>query len=77
MTVLKRNEQRIRDSVGRKKHHTVSSAAPAAKSGTVAISGEISVHRLGFGAMQLTGREGWGNPQTAPRPSPFFAGPLS
>src|SRR5262249_33089235 len=62
MTALKKNEQHIRDSAGRKKHPSVASAAPDAKSGTVAISGELPVHRLGFGAMQLTGRGVWGEP---------------
>jgi hypothetical protein len=60
MTALKKNKHHIRDSAGRKKHSLFPSAAPAAKSGTVAISGELSVHRLGFGAMQLTGRGGVG-----------------
>jgi predicted oxidoreductase len=62
MTALKKNKHHIRDSAGRKKHSLFPSAAPAAKSGTVAISGELSVHRLGFGAMQLTGRGVWGEP---------------
>jgi aryl-alcohol dehydrogenase-like predicted oxidoreductase len=62
MTALKKNEQHNHDSAGRKKHSPVASAAPAAKSGTVAISGELPVHRLGFGAMQLTGRGVWGEP---------------
>src|SRR6476619_5939587 len=62
MTALKKNEQHTRDSASRKKHPPVASAAPAAKSGTVAISGELPVHRLGFGAMQLTGRGVWGEP---------------
>jgi len=35
---------------------------PAAKSGTFAIGGELPVHRLGFGAMQLTGPGIWGEP---------------
>ena len=38
------------------------SAISAAKSGTFAIDGELSVHRLGFGAMQLTGPGVWGEP---------------
>jgi aryl-alcohol dehydrogenase-like predicted oxidoreductase len=32
------------------------------KSGTFAIGGNLSVHRLGFGAMQLTGPGVWGEP---------------
>lgn len=31
-------------------------------SGTFAIGGDLEVHRLGFGAMQLTGRGIWGEP---------------
>jgi pyridoxine 4-dehydrogenase len=34
----------------------------AAASGTFEIGGELPVHRLGFGAMQLTGRGIWGEP---------------
>ena len=34
----------------------------AAKSGTFAIGGDLPVHRLGFGAMQLTGPGVWGEP---------------
>jgi len=46
MTALKKNEHHMRDRAGRKKHPPVASAAPAAKSGTVAISDELHVHRL-------------------------------
>src|SRR5215216_1813412 len=35
----------------------------AAKSGTFSIGGELEVRRLGFGAMQLTGRGVWGEPE--------------
>jgi pyridoxine 4-dehydrogenase len=35
----------------------------AAKSGTFKIGGEIAVHRLGFGAMRVTGSGVWGEPQ--------------
>ncbi len=38
------------------------SGTSAAKSGTFAIGGELPVHRLGFGAMQLTGPGVWGEP---------------
>ncbi|MGX1770986.1 aldo/keto reductase [Nocardia brasiliensis] len=37
-------------------------ARPAAASGTFAIGADLSVHRLGFGAMQLTGPGVWGDP---------------
>jgi pyridoxine 4-dehydrogenase len=35
---------------------------PAAESGTFTIGGDLPVHRLGFGAMQLTGPGVWGEP---------------
>ena len=34
----------------------------AAKSGTFSIGGDLSVHRLGFGAMRITGKGIWGPP---------------
>ncbi len=37
--------------------------SPAAKSGTYKIGGDLPVHRLGFGAMQLTGKGVWGEPK--------------
>jgi len=37
-------------------------AVSAAAAGTVSIGGELSVHRLGFGAMRLTGQGIWGGP---------------
>jgi len=36
--------------------------APAARSGTVRLGGDLPVRRLGFGAMQLTGKGVWGEP---------------
>jgi pyridoxine 4-dehydrogenase len=35
---------------------------PAERSGTFAIGGDLPVHRLGYGAMQLTGPGVWGEP---------------
>lgn len=35
---------------------------PAVRSGTFAIGGELPVHRLGFGAMRITGKGIWGPP---------------
>src|SRR5438309_3711640 len=35
---------------------------PAARSGTFAIGGDLPVHRLGYGTMQLTGPGVWGEP---------------
>jgi pyridoxine 4-dehydrogenase len=37
-------------------------ARPALESGTFSIGGDLPVHRLGFGAMQLTGSGVWGEP---------------
>lgn len=37
-------------------------AAPVHASGTFTIGGDLEVHRLGFGAMQLTGPGIWGEP---------------
>ena len=39
------------------------STRPAEKSGTYKIGGDLPVHRLGFGAMQLTGDGVWGEPK--------------
>src|SRR3979411_2480394 len=36
---------------------------PAASAGTVSLGGELTVHRLGFGAMRLTGEGIWGPPK--------------
>jgi aryl-alcohol dehydrogenase-like predicted oxidoreductase len=35
---------------------------PAAASGTFRIGGDLEVHRLGFGAMRITGKGIWGDP---------------
>lgn len=44
-------------------HNPDSGTKPlAAASGTFAIGGDLPVHRLGFGAMQLTGPGHWGPP---------------
>jgi len=37
---------------------------PAAASGTFAIGGDLPVHRLGFGAMRITGNGVWGEPSS-------------
>jgi pyridoxine 4-dehydrogenase len=39
----------------------------ASAAGTVSLGGEISVHRLGFGAMRLTGEGIWGPPKDRKR----------
>ncbi|CAM3973699.1 aldo/keto reductase [Nocardia ninae] len=38
-------------------------ARPAAASGTFALGGDLPIHRLGYGAMQLTGPGVWGDPK--------------
>ncbi|WP_280461396.1 aldo/keto reductase [Nocardia carnea] len=39
------------------------STVPAAASGTFIIGGDLAVHRIGFGTMQLTGAGHWGPPR--------------
>jgi pyridoxine 4-dehydrogenase len=41
----------------------VDSSRPAARSGTFVIGGDLPVHRLGFGAMRITGKGIWGPPE--------------
>ena len=36
---------------------------PAVQSGTFTIGGDLPVHRLGFGAMRITGKGIWGPPE--------------
>jgi pyridoxine 4-dehydrogenase len=38
-------------------------ASPAAAAGTFALGGDLTVNRLGYGAMQLTGPGVWGDPK--------------
>ncbi|GGV30105.1 aldo/keto reductase [Streptomyces spectabilis] len=42
---------------------TPNTSRPAAASGTFALGGDLPVHRLGYGAMQLTGPGAWGEPK--------------
>jgi len=42
---------------------TILTEQPAAQSGIFKIGGDMPVHRLGFGAMRLTGRGIWGEPE--------------
>src|ERR1700760_604211 len=42
---------------------TSTSTQPVSASGTFSIGGDLDVHRLGFGAMQLTGEGVWGEPR--------------
>lgn len=39
----------------------------AAAAGTITLGGELTVHRLGFGAMRLTGEGIWGPPKDRSR----------
>jgi pyridoxine 4-dehydrogenase len=39
------------------------SAVPAAAAGTITIGGDLTVNRMGFGAMRLTGKGIWGPPK--------------
>ena len=48
-----RNEQHILD---------LKQTSRRIRSGTFAIGGDLPVHRLGFGAMQITGAGVWGEP---------------
>jgi aryl-alcohol dehydrogenase-like predicted oxidoreductase len=41
----------------------MTTTSPVARSGSFAIGGDTTVNRLGFGAMQLTGRGVWGEPK--------------
>jgi len=41
---------------------TTETSRPAAASGTFRIGGDLPVHRLGFGAMRITGEGIWGDP---------------
>jgi pyridoxine 4-dehydrogenase len=42
-----------------------STAVPAAAAGTITIGGDLTVNRLGFGAMRITGQGIWGEPPDA------------
>ncbi|MGK8555451.1 aldo/keto reductase [Nocardia gipuzkoensis] len=42
---------------------TQAESRPAAASGTFALGGDLPVHRLGYGAMQITGEGVWGDPK--------------
>jgi len=43
-----------------------SQEAPAAKSGAFKIGGDLSIYRLGYGAMRITGQGIWGEPKDRP-----------
>jgi pyridoxine 4-dehydrogenase len=41
----------------------LTAALPAAQAGTIALGGDLTVNRLGFGAMRITGKGIWGPPE--------------
>ncbi|MDL4773503.1 aldo/keto reductase [Actinomadura xylanilytica] len=45
---------------------TESTDRPVAASGTFSLGGDLPVHRLGYGAMRLTGKGAWGEPADRP-----------
>jgi pyridoxine 4-dehydrogenase len=45
----------------------ISDGKPAAASGTFRLGGDLPVHRLGYGAMRLTGPGIWGEPADRPK----------
>src|SRR5882757_482219 len=61
---MSRTIEAIKHHMGPTKSTPVASAhkRPATRSGTFAIGGDLPVHRLGYGAMQLTGPGVWGEP---------------
>ena len=42
---------------------TANTSISAAQSGSITLGGDITVHRLGFGAMRITGPGVWGEPR--------------
>jgi aryl-alcohol dehydrogenase-like predicted oxidoreductase len=61
---MSRTIEAIKHHMGSTKPAPAASAykKPATRSGTFPIGGDLPVHRLGFGAMQLTGAGVWGEP---------------
>ena len=45
---------------------SATSAISAAAAGTFAIGGDLTVHRMGYGAMRVTGKGVWGQPEDKP-----------
>jgi aryl-alcohol dehydrogenase-like predicted oxidoreductase len=41
---------------------TMNDTVPAARAGTVTLGGDLTVNRMGFGAMRITGQGVWGEP---------------
>ncbi|MDR3753696.1 MAG: oxidoreductase, partial [Terracidiphilus sp.] len=44
----------------------VTDILPAAQSGTITLGGDLTVNRVGFGAMRITGKGIWGLPDDVP-----------
>ncbi len=44
-------------------HGSTAARAAAAAAGTLTIGGDLTVNRLGFGAMRITGEGIWGEPK--------------
>jgi len=44
-------------------HSSTTFVPDAAKSGTFALGGDLTTHRMGFGAMRITGKGIWGPPK--------------
>jgi pyridoxine 4-dehydrogenase len=59
---MSRTIEAIKHHMGPTKPTPAEGERPATRSGTFAIGGDLRVHRLGFGAMQLTGPGVWGEP---------------
>ena len=61
---MSRTIEAVKHHMGPSKPTSVASShtRPATRSGTFAIGGDLHVHRLGYGAMQLTGPGVWGEP---------------
>src|SRR5687768_5514940 len=57
---------RLADAVDTRKGEVKMSTLTAAHSGTFRIGGELEIHRLGFGAMRITGKGIWGQPADKP-----------
>ncbi len=47
----------------------------AAASGQFKVGGDIPINRLGFGAMRITGKGIWGDPEDLPAARATFAAP--
>jgi aryl-alcohol dehydrogenase-like predicted oxidoreductase len=52
----------VNDSMSTSQSSALTDLRPAAASGSFAIGGDLPVHRLGFGAMRITGPGIWGEP---------------